>query len=169
MKKVIRLTESDLIRLVKRVVREQEEWSQDDEDKIKFLGQQRSNLMKKGENIPYLKNYAVDGEYTDDSYDRFKQDFDKWDEDSGYNELGRQIKSIADRRPKIQEPGITKENKWEVIGQLQDKIQKLNNEIPRYDVNSDEDFESVYEKYLKWQSKVDSIKDRIGRIMKTNV
>jgi len=111
MKKVIRLTESDLIRLVKRVVREQEEWSQDDEDKIKFLGQQRSNLMKKGENIPYLKNYAVDGEYTDDSYDRFKQDFDKWDEDSGYNELGRQIKSIADRRPKIQEPGITKENK----------------------------------------------------------
>jgi IS5 family transposase len=172
MKKVIRLTESDLIRLVKRVIREQNDWSEDDENEIRTLHRMQGDISRKAiedKTFPFIRDYRVDGEYTDDTYDRFNQDFDKWGEESGHNELGRKAKTIADRRPKIKEPGITRENKWEIIGQLQDKLQNLNDEMPRYNPNSDEDFESVKQEYSKWESKVNDLKNKIGRIVSTEI
>jgi hypothetical protein len=71
-KRVIRLTESDLMRLVKRVIKEQE-WSDEDESEFSSIEKEYNDEIKK---IPtYNKSWE---DYDDDS-EKFMSDFDKID------------------------------------------------------------------------------------------
>jgi hypothetical protein len=78
MKKVIRLTESDLIRLVKRVIKEQEEdWNTDKESELYSLDA-KTKEFHKDKNRP---NYA---DYDDN--ESFMKDIEDWAKSSGYND-----------------------------------------------------------------------------------
>ena len=45
-KKVIRLTESDLMRLVKRIIRESDDWSDEDESELSSISGKYNQLKK---------------------------------------------------------------------------------------------------------------------------
>jgi len=170
MKKVIRLTESDLIRLVKRVIKESDDWSPDDDNEIRNLHKKKVNIFKQGEKdkkIPYVKDYGFD----DDSIDRFSQDFDKWKQDSGYKEASDRIDTLSKRRPKTKQHDITPSNRWEIIGQLQNKIKELEAEMPKFDVNSDEDNDSQFKKYRRWEieSGYKDLKNKLQRAINAEI
>ena len=104
-KRVIRLTESDLIRLVKKVIREQEEdWTDNDETEYssvdsKFTGI-RGNMAKKAKEIQsrYRKD---DGEVdqSDDFYDEIGAMYD----DPDYIETNKKRDDLSRRRRDNQE------------------------------------------------------------------
>lgn len=73
MKRIIRLTESDLTRIVRRVIRESEEESWTDEDQSEW-----DDIRSKG---PYLKDF-------DNDFSKWQPEFDKWRNNPRYKELG---------------------------------------------------------------------------------
>jgi hypothetical protein len=78
MKKVIRLTESDLIRLVKRVIKEQEEeWNTDKESELYSLRDKTKEFLK-DKNRPRFDDY--------DDNESFMKDLEDWGKSSGYND-----------------------------------------------------------------------------------
>ena len=64
MKKVIRLTESDLVRIVKRVILEN-----DNQDELESLNHTKKQFLLIN-NFNHLKNQSVDGTYSIDIYGR---------------------------------------------------------------------------------------------------
>ena len=75
MKKVIRLTESDLIRLVKRVIKEQEDqWNTDKESELYSLDAKTKEFLK-DKNKPRFDNY--------DDTESFIKDLEDWQKSSG--------------------------------------------------------------------------------------
>jgi hypothetical protein len=78
MKKVIRLTESDLVRLVKRVIKEQEEeWNSDKEAELYSLDAKTKEFLK-DKNRPNWADY--------DDYESLMKDFEDWAKSSGYKD-----------------------------------------------------------------------------------
>ena len=105
-KRVIRLTESDLIRLVKKVIREQEEedWSDNDETELSSLDSKykdiQSRMSNKGKEIQsrYRKD---DGEVeqSDDFYDEFGAMYD----DPDYIETNKKRDDLSSKKSNYQE------------------------------------------------------------------
>ena len=88
MKKVIRLTESDLVRLVKRVIKEQEDqWNTDKETEL-FDLRKKSDEFLKDKNRPRYADY--------DDNESFMKDVEDWKESSGYNNHINYLKSRED-------------------------------------------------------------------------
>jgi hypothetical protein len=94
MKKVIRLTESDLMRLVKRIIRESEEWTDEDSNELSSLESDYDSELKKA---PYLKNY-------DGDIDRFAGDFESHD----FNQLNSIRDRISAKRKKKEDNRYSK-------------------------------------------------------------
>ena len=79
MKRIIRLTESDLTRIVRRVIRESEDdWSDDEE-------MEYQDIKSKG---PYLKAF-------DNDISKWEPEFEKWRDEPRHRELSRKkLKSM---------------------------------------------------------------------------
>ena len=69
MKKVIKLTESDLMRIVKRVIREN-----DNEDDLESLNHKKKKFLSIND-FNHLKSNSVDGKYSIDIYGRKYHNF----------------------------------------------------------------------------------------------
>ena len=85
MKRIIRLTESDLTRIVRRVIRESEDdWSDDEE-------MEYQDIKSKG---PYLKAF-------DNDISKWEPEFEKWRDEPRHRELSRkrQLNSIKNLPP----------------------------------------------------------------------
>ena len=72
MKRIIRLTESDLTRIVRRVIRESEDESWSDEDQSEW-----DDIRSKG---PYLKDF-------DNDISKWEPEFEKWKNNPRHKEL----------------------------------------------------------------------------------
>ena len=93
MKKVIRLTESDLIRLVKRVIKEQEEdWNTDKESELYSLDAKTKEFLK-DKNKPRFDNY--------DDTESFIKDLEDWQKSSGYDDHINYLRSRQDAKRAI--------------------------------------------------------------------
>jgi hypothetical protein len=95
MKKIIRLTESDLMRIVKRVIREQE-WSDEDEMGLSSLRKSTEDIYKK--QPTYKKSIGKD--YGGD-YDRFMSDLDKTDWESINTAKEKLLSKQTDKERKL--------------------------------------------------------------------
>lgn len=102
-KRVIRLTESDLIRLVKKVIREQEEWSDDDETELSSVDTKykgiKDRMMGKAKDIQ--TKYTKDGnlEYGDDFYNEIGAMYD----DPDYIETDKRRNDLMGRKSSFRE------------------------------------------------------------------
>jgi hypothetical protein len=93
MKKVVRLTESDLIRLVKRVIKEQEDqWNTDKESELYSLDAKTKEFLK-DKNKPRFDNY--------DDTESFIKDLEDWQKSSGYDDHINYLKSRKDAKRAI--------------------------------------------------------------------
>lgn len=104
-KRVIRLTESDLIRLVKKVIREQEEdWTDEDESEFSSVDSTykgiKDRMMNKSKDIQ-SKYRKDDGEieYSDDFYDEIGSMYDEPD----YKEFSKKHDDLSRKKGNYQE------------------------------------------------------------------
>lgn len=94
MKKVIRLTESDLIRLVKRVIKEsEEEWNSDKEGELYSLDA-KTKEFHKDKNRPNWADY--------DDNESFMKDVEDWGKSSGYNDHLDKLNSRLNAKKSIE-------------------------------------------------------------------
>ena len=105
-KRVIRLTESDLIRLVKKVIREQEEedWTDEDESELSSVDSTykgiKDRMLNKSKDIQ--SKYRKDGgevEQSDDFYDEIGAMYD----DPDYIETNKKRDDLSSKKSNYQE------------------------------------------------------------------
>ena len=136
MKKVIRLTENDLTRIVRRVIKESQEdvWSDEDEKDYQEIGSK----------APYLKDYNGDE-------DRWIDDYKSWSNEPKHQELKNKKDNIAlNRRKKEAEKNA---NRKVVKGPWSDEDEKdykeMGSKAP-YLKNYGGDTDAWADDYEKW-------------------
>ena len=161
MKKVIRLTESDLMRLVKRIIREQEEWSDEDESELSSTRSKYDTLTKAGIN----KAKSAQSKY--------RKDDGEMDWESASDEIGSiydepELKSTREKlsnlsgrkggyQEKMRYSDVTKNRPSDFdIEKYSSEYDELGSEIEGlkkgYPYLKDEpDFESFADKYQKFE------------------
>lgn len=173
MKKVVRLTESDLIRIVKRIIKEQEDWSDDNE--TEYLSSQsrfrdnanRLERKSKDINLRHSKNGKID--YSDEYYDEIEQlmdDPDFMDSERKYDDLYlKRNKSLAkgkyDRLVKNRPSDFDVDSARSEFDSLDSEIRGFESEYPRLQGQDYDDFYDKFneftasDKYKQMQSKKD--------------
>jgi hypothetical protein len=138
MKKVIRLTESDLTRIVRRVIREQE-WSDDDE-------MEYQNIRK---GSPYLKDF-------DNDVDLFRPELEKWQNDPRHIELKNKKQASIRKKEEERYSNVVKNRPSDYdrdiyqseYDDLNSGFEKWRNNAPKWDETMDNDeWLSKFEKY----------------------
>lgn len=164
MKKIIRLTESDLIRLVKRVIKEQEEdWNSDKENDLYSLEAKRNDFFK-DPNRPNYKDY--------DDNESFMKDIKDWEKSSGYNDHLDKLKSMLSSKRAIEKR--KDDDRYSNIVKSRPSnfdIDALNAEYDELDADYDDDVKDWNSKYSindpdfydKFSERIAPISDKLKR------
>ena len=130
MKRIIRLTESDLTRIVRRVIRESEDESWSDEDQSEW-----DDIRSKG---PYLKDF-------DDDISKWEPEFNKWKNNPRYKELGDKMSRT---KYKYSEPPAIEKGPWSDEEEME--YQDIRSKGP-YLKDFDDDISKWEPEFVKWR------------------
>jgi hypothetical protein len=160
MKKVIRLTESDLMRIVKRVIREQE-WSDDDEMELASLRKSSEDIYKK--QPTYRK--SIEKDYGGDM-DKFMSDLEKTDWGSVNTAKEKFLSKLTDKEKKqsdLRYSDIVKNRPSDYnYNEYKDEYRKLKNELVSVEkeIPNLKDFDNNTDKWADAIGKSSAVKKR---------
>lgn len=164
MKKVIRLTESDLMRLVKRIIKESEDWSDEDESELSSIGGKYDQLKKSAMD----KAMTAKSKYTKDDGD---VDWDSYTDElsSIYDEP--EFKSARDRRDDLS----IRKGKYQEKMRYDDVVKNRPSDFDADKYSSEydklgseiEDLRKGYP-YLKDEPDVDTFIDKVNKYDKSD-
>ena len=129
MKRIIRLTESDLTRIVRRVIRESEDESWTDDDQSEW-----EDIKSKG---PYLKDF-------DNDFSKWQPEFDKWRD----NPRRKELSSKMDRTKYKKSTQTPEVSSWSDEEEME--YQDIKSKGP-YLKDFDNDFSKWQPEYEKWR------------------
>jgi hypothetical protein len=159
MKKIVRLTESDLMRIVKRVIREQE-WSDEDESELSSAESKykdiQSRMMDKSKSIHSKYPPSNDNEFSDEFYDEIGAMYDDPDYIETVKKRDDLSRKKGDYKEKMRYGDVVKNRPSDFdVERYSSEYEKLGPEIGNlkkgYPYLKDEpDFDTFADKYEKY-------------------